>query len=394
MPPTFDKTKTLKAERARVINELRTIVEAAEAGNGGRGRPLTRDERSKLDTFNGEIESLTEKIESREVIARSVLAQERATGMLGDGRDAEFRAWFANELRDFSTSGFGGALVPLDYQEVVWDRLRPASVFFQTNPTVINTERHQISLPSLTADSAASWVAEAGAIGETDPTGVTITVTPSKVAALTKFSRESADDSNPGVTEVIMRNLMQSIGLAVDKAAFEGTGASNQPTGLKNTSGIVLDNTTMTTNGSTFASLDPILSALSTLEGNNADMSKAVIVMHSRSWGELLKIKATTGQYLLESVQAGNAAARSIDGVPVFVSNQLSTTETQGSSNTASSVYVFDASQVIAVRREGLRLEATKDAFFSNDQIGLRGIARIGFAVPNPLAVVRLAGVL
>ena len=385
---------SMKQERAAAVRELRKIVETAESANGGKGRALTDNERRSYEKSNGEIERLTGEIDGLERMRQAVTVEARANGTIGAGPEHEFRTWFANELRDFATTGFGGALVPLDYQQVVWDRLRPASVFFQTNPFVINTDRHQISLPALTADAAAAWVAEAGAISETDPTGATITVTPNKVAALTKFSREAADDSNPGVADVIMKNLMASIGLAVDKAAFEGTGSSNQPTGLKNTSGIVLDNTTMTTNGSTFTTLDPILSALSTLEGNNADMSKAAIVMHSRSWGELIKIKATTGQYLLESVQSGGAPNRSIDGVPVYISNQLSTTETQGSSSLASSVYVYDASQVIAVRRESMRLEATRDAYFANDQIGVRGIARIGFAVPNPLAVVRLAGVL
>jgi HK97 family phage major capsid protein len=55
---------------------------------------------------------------------------------------------------------------------------------------------------------------------------------------------------------------------------------------------------------------------------------------------------------------------------------------------------VYDASQALVVRSHGFRLEATRDAYFANDQIGVRAIARVNFAVPNPTAVVRIVGVL
>lgn len=383
----------MKQERAKALREMQRIVHTSAREKRDMSAPELR-EFEKNDATVTRLNEGIKRLEADRKIKPGTSARGAGLAERASSSDREFREWFANEIRDFSSAGFGGALVPLDYQPIVWDRLRPQSVFMQTNPTVIDTNRHEISLPHLTADAAASWVAEAGSISETDPTGETITVTPTKVAALTKFSRESADDSNPGVTDIIMRNLMQSIGLAIDKAAFEGTGASNQPTGLKSTSGIVLDNTTLGTNGSAPTNLDFILSALGTLAGNNGNMDRACIAMHSRTWNELTKLKDSQNRYLLNAVQNGDAPTRQIDGVPVFVSNQLSITETQGSASTASSVYVFDASQVILVRREDMRLEATKDAYFANDQIGLRAIARIGLAVPNPLAVVRVAGVL
>ena len=69
----------------------------------------------------------------------------------------------------------------------------------------------------------------------------------------------------------------------------------------------MLDNTTVTTNGSALSNLDPILKALGTLEGNNADMSRSSIVMHSRSWNELVQLKDFQQRYLLSSVQPGDA---------------------------------------------------------------------------------------
>src|SRR5690348_10205238 len=108
MPPTFDNTKPLRNERTRLINELRGMIETAEAGNGGKGRALTREERAKFDKTNAEIDALTDKIESREAMTRAVLTAERANGRAGD--EAEYRARFATEVRDLTTGGFGGAL--------------------------------------------------------------------------------------------------------------------------------------------------------------------------------------------------------------------------------------------------------------------------------------------
>jgi len=237
-------------------------------------------------------------------------------------------------------------------------------------------------------------VAENGTINESDPTGEQISVTPTKIAALTKFSRESAMDSNPAIADMVGKNLSRSIALGIDLGFFEGTGASNQPTGLKNTANITTDSTTTGTNGSAPTNLDFILKALGTLSQQNANMDRAVIVMHSRTWAELTQLKDSQNRYLLNAVQTGGAPARSIDGVPVFLSNQLSTTETQGTGTTCSSVYAYDASQIIVVKAHDMRLEASQDAYFSTDEIGIRCIARVGFAVPNPKAVVRVSGVL
>lgn len=398
----------LRRARSEAVAEIRKVIEDAEAANGGKGRALTRAERRTTDGKNAEIVDLTKRIEAAERDKRNLESELRGKYRdAGSGVEAEFNRYMADqfrslaqgngliggESRDLTTAGaFTGALVPTDYELYVWDRLHAQAVALKTNPTIIQTDRHSITLPHLLTDAAASWVAEGGAISETDPTGESIVVTPSKVAALNKFSRESADDSNPAIADIIGKNLTRSIALAVDKAFFEGTGSSNQPTGLKNVSGITTQS--MGTNGASPANLDFLLTALATLEAANADMSKVVIVAPARTVNDLFALKDSQNRYLMSSVTAGGASARSIEGVPIYTSNQLTLTETQGSSNVANSAYVYDASQVIVVQSHGMRLEATNDAYFSTDQIGIRCITRVGFAVPNPTAVVRVVGVL
>ena len=359
-------------------------------------RSLTAGEQRDFERSLAEAERLNAQLERDAEIRASLGHAGRGGDGMGAGGagDAEMRDWFTNEFRDMASTGFGGALVPLDYQKRLWDRLANIAVALQTGPTIIETNAKTISLPHLTADATAAWVAEAGTISESDPTGETVTVTPTKLAALTKVSREFADDSNPGVTDILMGNLQRSLALGVDLAFYTGSGTGDEPTGLQATSGITNAAMPSSTNGAVPTNLDPWLTAISTIAANNGNLDKTVIVMNAHVWGELVALKDDQHRYLLESVQSGNAPARSIDGVKVYLTNQLPQTETKGSSNVTCSSYIYDASQVIVVRREEMRLEATKDAYFATDQIGIRAIARIGFAVPNPLAVYRLNSIL
>jgi HK97 family phage major capsid protein len=122
-------------------------------------------------------------------------------------------------------------------------------------------------------------------------------------------------------------------------------------------------------------------------------------VMHPRSWKTLIKVKEVSGstKALLQDEQGGapNAPRRSLYGVPVFLSSQLSVTETQGSSGAvASSAYVYDASQVVAVMRQDARTELDSSRLFNSDQSELRCTMRADVVVPNPEGVVRVLGIL
>jgi HK97 family phage major capsid protein len=112
-----------------------------------------------------------------------------------------------------------------------------------------------------------------------------------------------------------------------------------------------------------------------------------------RTFGAIRKLKDTTGAPLVaESPAVG--LPRTLFGVPVYVPGQLSTAETQGSATTASSVYVYNAAEVIYVRRSEIELELDRSRLFNPDQRELRAKLRSDLIVPNPTAVVRVVGVL
>jgi HK97 family phage major capsid protein len=224
-----------------------------------------------------------------------------------------------------------------------------------------------------------------------DPTISENIAAPHKLAALTIVSNELIADSNPSVIDLLTDNLSKSMALTLDLGFFEGTGSSSQPTGLKNVSGITLQSAGTT--GAT-PTLDLNATAVYQLATDNAEAT--AIVMHPRSWAQIAKLKTGISgdlTYLVNSdAQAGTRPA--LFGVPVYLSGQLSITETQGSSSVASSVYVYEADQVIAFRREATEIKVNPYRLFNSDRSEIRAISRWDIQVPNPKSVVRIVGVL
>jgi HK97 family phage major capsid protein len=113
--------------------------------------------------------------------------------------------------------------------------------------------------------------------------------------------------------------------------------------------------------------------------------------MHPRTWQALMKVKetSTANKALLEAEQSGapNAPRFSLYGLPVYLSSQLSITETQGSSGAvASSAYVVDTNQVVVVMREDVRVERDSSRLFNSDQSEIRAVTTVGVAHPKPAA--------
>lgn len=299
------------------------------------------------------------------------------------------------QRKAMSNAGAGATLVPEQYLSNVWDFLAAQAVALQSGLTVIETSRDTLHIPCSTADATASWVSEAGTITASDPAYSEVVATPRKLAARVILSNEIIADGDPTVLREVQAGLIRALALKMDLGIFEGSGTAPEIRGFKNVVGI--QSVSMGTNGAAFTNLDPFADALGALAQENA--AGTAIVMHPRTWKALTKLKEVSGSAkpLLQEEAGGPTVGvrRSIYGVPVYLSSQLSTTETQGTSGAvASSAYVYQASQGIVVRRQEIRVELDRSRLFDTDQSELRAIARVDFVVPNPDAVVRIAGII
>jgi HK97 family phage major capsid protein len=296
------------------------------------------------------------------------------------------------EARDLSTASVANVSPP-ELSSYLFDKLRPASIALSTGIQVLSTDREAVVWPKLVSDVSPSFVPELGLIPEGDPGFANLTARPKKIAHRTVVSNEVIDDSIPSITDVLSAHLGRMLALKLDLALFEGDPGTdpNAIQGIKNTPGI--QTIAMGTNGALFTDLDPFASALGLLAAVNAP-PPYVIVMSPAAWTALSKLKEGGGfnRPLLEAFPTDSAPAR-IYGAPVFVTSQLSTTESQGTSSTTSSAYVYSPSQVVLIRRQDATIALDRSRLFDHDASEMRGILRADLLVPNAEAVVRITGI-
>jgi HK97 family phage major capsid protein len=295
---------------------------------------------------------------------------------------------FGLELRALAGSATPGSVIsPDEWSANFIDRLAAQSVMLKAGVRRMTTSRDALHIPRIDTDPAAGFYAEGAPITSSDPGYTDIVATPRKLASLQTISNELIADSNPDVIALLEMQVARSLALAFDLACFEGSGTPPAIRGLKNVAGITVDATL----AAAPTNLDVFATAIATLAGFNA--TATAIVMHPRSWGELSKLKQGTANnnmpLLMEAAgSGGQEVARSIYGVPVYLSSQLSVAEGAG---TETSAYVFEAAQLIAVFRQDTTITLDRSRLFNTDQSELRAILRADFIVPNPLAVVRIS---
>lgn len=287
----------------------------------------------------------------------------------------------------------GQVVSPPQFADFFFDRLAAASVVLQSGVRVIPTDSRELRVPRVLSDVAANWTAEAAEITVSDPNMDSVVAVPRKLAVLTFASNELFDDSNPDLAELLGENIARSMSLKLDKGLLEGSGTAPEIRGLKNQSGVQV--LSMGANGAGLDNLDPIADGLGQLDAANAGPRRA-IYMPSRNWTVLSKLKDATGSnrpVLVADSNPTTGPTRTVYGVPVYVSNQLSVDEVQGTANNTNSIYVVDLDSVVVVRRRDLTVVRDGSFKFSSDQTAVRATSRFDLVLSNPAGVVRVQGV-
>lgn len=139
-----------------------------------------------------------------------------------------------------------------------------------------------VDIPKQTAGATAYWVGEGGDATEGTPVIGQIALSPKTVAAYTDITRRLAMQSTPDAEGIVRRDLLNAMAQAIDYAGFYGTGADNQPRGIKNYVGI---------NGKDFSAANPTFAEIVDLEtevaADNADIGQMAYVMNARMRGHL-----------------------------------------------------------------------------------------------------------
>lgn len=210
MPKVLD----LKTERARVVNELRALIDTAENEN----RDLTGEEQQTEQRLDEQITELDNRIKRQERLEReeldgATIIPDPSQGTNRSQQVAEFRTFFSGqsdrertfargETRDTEdpletgTDSLGGHTIADELVTSLYEEMQEFSVIREANPTVLTTSAgHDLLIPKTDGFSQASIVGEGGTIGKSNPTFQQVRLGAFKYAFILVASRELIQDT-------------------------------------------------------------------------------------------------------------------------------------------------------------------------------------------------------
>lgn len=239
------------------------------------------------------------------------------------------------------TASAGGNLVATELLGSSFiDLLRNAMVLDRMGVTWLRDLNGNIAIPSQTGGATAYWVAESGAPTESQQAVGQVTLTPNTVGAYTDYSRRLLLQSSLDVEAFVRADLAATIGQALQAAAINGSGASNQPTGILNTSGIGA--VAGGTNGLA-PTYDHAVDLETAVANANADAGNLSYLTNTRVRGKLRKTQefASTNGKAVWTSMAGQRGVGEVLGYAAHVTNAVPNDLTKGTAVGVCSAAIF-----------------------------------------------------
>jgi hypothetical protein len=210
------------------------------------------------------------------------------------------------------TNNVGGYTVQTTVGPLI-ELLRNKMVMTQAGVQMLSGLQGNISLPKQSAAGTAYWLSETGTITGSNQTLAQIPLQPHRLGAFTDLSKQLIAQSTIDAEAFVRNDLATILSLALDKGIIEGSGSSNQPTGIINTSGV---GSVTFSAAATWAKLVIFETAVATA---NADIGSMNYVSTAATRGALKtnpKIGSTYPVFLCEN--------NMVNGYPLLVTNQVS----------------------------------------------------------------------
>lgn len=275
------------------------------------------------------------------------------------------------EMRDISsTAGAGGEFVPPLWLQNQWIELlraqRPVADSVQSFPLPPGT--NSINLPKLSGGGAtAIQASDNSAVQETDPTTTSVTASVNTIAGQVDLSRQLYEFSNPGIDEIIFRDLARDYAVKLDVQVISGSGSAGQARGIRNVSGI--NTVTYTQATPTAANAWPkITDAIQRI--TSGFLNPDTIAMHPRRAAFFLSATDTVGRPLFNagapfnamgeiSGTVANGFAGGLQGMRVVIDPNLPTTVGAGTNEDV--VLVYDSRQLFLFEEGAPRTRVFED---------------------------------
>lgn len=237
------------------------------------------------------------------------------------------------------TDTAGGYTVPTNIGELV-PILQPKLVTQALGATVLTGLNGNITLPRNNSDVAYAWEGENTDADQTDVGFDTISLSPKRIAAFTVIGKQLMFQSSIDVENFVRNRMNFGLKKAIDTAAINGSGASNQPTGLLNTVGI--GSLALGANGA-IPNWGNVVSLETLIATADADMGKLgyLTTPGIRGLFKTLEKAANTAQFVWTDERVGDSRMGQLNGLNAFTSTLVPSTLTKGTSTNICHAILF-----------------------------------------------------
>lgn len=132
----------------------------------------------------------------------------------------------------------GGFLIPEEVSNVFYNNFRASTVLGQIGVTEIRPRGIPYRINKKTSNTTAYRRGEGSAVSASDIAFGQVTLSPKSISARTVISAENVMWPEPSTDALVERDLMETLALKMDYDFFMGSGASNTPIGIVNTTGV------------------------------------------------------------------------------------------------------------------------------------------------------------
>jgi HK97 family phage major capsid protein len=239
-----------------------------------------------------------------------------AEKMYGD--DKEVKGYVQKAL-EAGVPSAGGFAIPQVLSARVIEALYAQSLLEKMGVTKLPMPNGNLRMARMDTTSTVGWVGELPAAATTQPVFGDVNLAAKKLFAISEISNSLIRYNSVGIEGWLARDLQKKFRLALDYAAFYGSGTSYTPAGLTNLG--------VQTSGSTTTALTQLIpdEMIALLKAANVPMTNVHWGISPQMEAWLKNLKTTTGAWIFrqEMIEQGRLA-----GFPYHVSTQISYTDT------------------------------------------------------------------
>ena len=263
------------------------------------------------------------------------------------------------------TATAGGNLVPTELLSGSFiDILRKRMAVMAANPTMLTGLSGNIAIPRMTQSATGFFVGEGGTPTESQQAFDQVNMTPKTVGGVVEFTRRLLLQSSIDVESMVRDDIARVIATKLDNAAIYGSGSSNEPLGIKDTTGVGTQTIT------TFGTFAEYIGMETDVAVANADVANMFYIINASARGALksTEIASNTARFVFENNE--------INGYPVIVSNQLVNND----------VVFGDFSQFCIGMWSGLDLTVDTITKAGSGTVKIVALQDVDFAIKQPTA--------